>query len=352
MAFGLRIGRPRWLLTIWSFFIDWTWHWMPLLPRLIGRSPVGDVETRELGSSENNTARIEHGEAYSNTRDAQGQFISGGITGIVELLDDGTALKSPFPDSDIESHVLDIAKKATIYRRIGPHKRLVQLLGHSRDGLVLEYMGNGDLKTYLQTHSSIPTNLKLKWAYQAAEAVELIHRNGLIRCDVKPRNFLLDAALDIKVIDFSGSSLDGSKPASGEGTRFFLPRHWAAQPTVATDLFALGSTLFELFQGSSPYEEVPSDELQRLYREQEFPDVSDMICGPVIKQCWLSEFESAAQVQTAVGDIISASLNVDCTHLDGLDTGKDMLIEHVGSPKHIAQSRPLCCSAPSVLSKK
>ncbi|KAI9041587.1 protein kinase family protein [Aspergillus affinis] len=118
-------------------------------------------------------------------------------------MDDGTALKSPFPDSEIESHVLDIAKEAAIYHRIGPHKRFVQLLGHSRDGLLLEYMGSGDLKAYLQTHGSIPTNLKLKWAYQAAEAVELLHRNGVIHCDVKPRNFLLDAALDIKIIDFS-----------------------------------------------------------------------------------------------------------------------------------------------------
>ncbi|PKX92250.1 uncharacterized protein P174DRAFT_423383 [Aspergillus novofumigatus IBT 16806] len=85
----------------------------------------------------------------SSIRDAQGQLISGEITGIVELLDDGTALKSPFPDAEIESHVPDIAREASIYRRIGPHRRLVRLLGHSRDDLVLEYMQNGDLKTYL-----------------------------------------------------------------------------------------------------------------------------------------------------------------------------------------------------------
>lgn len=145
----------------------------------------------------------------------------------MELLDDGTTLKSPFPDSEIESHVLDIAKEANIYRRIGPHKRLVQFLGHSRNGLVLEYRENGDLKTYLRAHDSIlSTSLKLKWAYQVAEAVELLHRNGAIHCDIRPRNLLLDVALDIKIIDFSGSSLVGSKPASGEGTRFFLPRHW------------------------------------------------------------------------------------------------------------------------------
>lgn len=105
---------------------------------------------------------------YSNSRDAQGELIAGGITGIVELLDDRTALKAPYPDDDVEDHILDIAKEASIYRRIGPHERFVRMLGHSREGLVLEYMKNGDLKTYIQEHhhSSISKNKKLKWAYQ------------------------------------------------------------------------------------------------------------------------------------------------------------------------------------------
>lgn len=111
-------------------------------------------------------------------------------------------------------------------------------------------------------------SLKLKWASQVAESIDLLHRNGVLHCDTKPRNILLDTSLDIKIIDFSGSSLDGSKPASGEGTRFYLPRHYKEPPTVATDLFALGSTLYEIFQGTSPYEEIPSNEVERLYKQK------------------------------------------------------------------------------------
>lgn len=48
------------------------------------------------------------------------------------------------------------------------------------------------------------------------EAVDLMPKNGGIHCDVKPRNLLLDAAFDVKIIDFSGSSLDGSRPGSCE----------------------------------------------------------------------------------------------------------------------------------------
>ncbi|KMU85167.1 hypothetical protein CIHG_02949 [Coccidioides immitis H538.4] len=255
--------------------------------------PQYDYEANETG----------HGKVETISRDAQGQFISGGLTGIVELLDDGTVLKSPFPDAEMENHILDIAKEASIYHCVGPHERLVRILGHSRDGLILEYMKNGDLKTYIQARSLILMSLKLKWAYQIAQAVSLLHSNGIIHCDIKPRNFLLDVTLNIKIIDFSGSLLNGSKPAS-----------------VAMDLFALGSTLYEVFQETSPYEDIPSDQVEVLFKRKEFPNVSAIPCGKIIKQCWLSQVASAEHVQAFIRDIIRSKLNADCIpHLDGLD---------------------------------
>ncbi|KAL4940880.1 hypothetical protein BDV06DRAFT_195773 [Aspergillus oleicola] len=289
----------------------------------IEAGPQYDYEANETG----------HRKVETIHRDAQGQFISGGLTGIVELLDDGTVLKSPFPDAEMENHVLDIAKEASIYYRVGPHERLVRILGHSRGGLILEYMKNGDLKTYIQARGLIPMSLKLKWAYQITQAVSLLHSNGIIHCDIKPRNFLLDPTLNIKIIDFSGSSLDGSKPASGEGTRFYLPRHWRDPPTVATDLFALGSTLYEVFQETSPYEEIPSDQVEVLFKRKEFPNVSAIPCGEIIKQCWLSQVDSTEHVQAFIRDMIRSNFNADCIpHLDGLDIGQDMLIDQVGYP--------------------
>lgn len=251
----------------------------------------------------------------------------------MELLGDGTVLKSPFPGAELENHILDIAKEASIYHRIGPHERLVRILGHSRNGLILEHMTNGDLKTYMKAQESIPLSQKMKWAYQIAQAVSLLHSNGIIHCDIKPRNFLLDATLNIKIIDFSGSSLDGSKPASEEGTRFYLPRHWRDPSTVATDLFALGSTLYDLFQENSPYEEIASDQVEVLFQRKEFPDVSAIPCGKIIEQCWLSQVDSARHVLAFIRDTIRSKLNADCIpHLDGLGIIQGMLIDRVGCP--------------------
>ena len=249
----------------------------------------------------------------------------------MELLGDDTVLKSPFPDAEMENHILDIGKEASIYHRLGPHDRLVRILGHSRDGLILEYMKNGGLKTYLRTQSSVSTSQKLNWAYQIAQAVSLLHKNGILHCDIKPRNFLLDANFNIKIIDISGSSLDGSKPTSSEGTRFYLPRYWREPPTLATALFALGSTLYEFFRGTSPYEDISSDQVEELYKKKEFPNVSVIPCGEIIKKCWLSEVDSAQHVQAFIREFLSKPNAVCIPHLDGLEIAQDMPIDQVGS---------------------
>ncbi|GBF62400.1 receptor-interacting serine/threonine-protein kinase [Trichophyton mentagrophytes] len=300
MAFSMIRDR---LLSLWSTLKNWaaalSRRHSPLTTLLSNWLTWGVKSGNQPDSNDNDVIEIE--------RDAKGAFICGGLTGIVELLDDGTVIKSPFPGPMMEDHVQDIAKEAVIYRRIGFHERLVRLVSHSSDGIILEYMPNGDLKRYLQSHesSSIPTSLKLTWAYQVSEAVQLLHDNSILHCDIKPRNLLLDNELNIKIIDFSGSSLDGSKPTSGEGTRFYLPRDWRDPPTIATDLFALGSTLYEIFQGNSPFEELPSDEVTMRYTALQFPNVSDIPCGQVIEQCWLSKIKSAREVHTAIGKIIN-----------------------------------------------
>lgn len=106
------------------------------------------------------------------------------------------------------------------------------------------------------------------------------------------------------IIDFSGSSVDGSKATSGELSCFYLPRHWRDLPTVITDLFALGSTLYEIFQGSRPHEETPNDQAKRPFREREFPDISAIPCRQIIKECWFSQVDSVENVQSSIQDVI------------------------------------------------
>ena len=79
---------------------------------------------------------------------------------------------------------------------------------------------------------------------------------NVIHGDFTTRNVLLTKELDAKLGDFGGSPLDGSRLLIGVKTT-----HQCPGPTLSIhgDLFALGSTIYEIMTGHDPYEEL-SDE--------------------------------------------------------------------------------------------
>jgi len=177
------------------------------------------------------------------------------------------------------------------------------------EGLILEYMSNGSLKDYLCEHNhTISMKQRLLWACQAAEGLHVLHSKGVIHCDMKPGNFLLDADLGLKIADFGGSSFNGSWSSACEGTRFWLPRDYREPSTIRSDLFALGSTIYEIMTGMSPYGDLSSKEVQHLFKVQEFPDVTGITCGECIQRCWRGEVDSAQEVQELIEAVDTSTI--------------------------------------------
>jgi serine/threonine protein kinase len=56
----------------------------------------------------------------------------------------------------------------------------------------------------------------------------------------------------------------------------FLPRDDESPNTVQSDLFASGSTIYEILVGRKPYDGVDDEEAQRLYSNREFPTLEDI----------------------------------------------------------------------------
>ncbi len=196
----------------------------------------------------------------------------------------------------------NLAREVEIYQRLPKrHDRLIRMISYSEEGLILEYMPNGNLREYLESYASkINLCQRLQWAAEAAEALQLVHSHNIIHCDVKPENFLLDSQLRLRIVDFSGSRIDGERSSVLENTRFFLPRPWNEPCTILTDLFALGSSIYEIMTGSQPYKELMDDEVESRYKKRHFPVVDDIPCGNIIKKCWLSEFNSGEIVYQAI----------------------------------------------------
>ncbi len=248
----------------------------------------------------------------------KGEFVAAGTTSFVERLPSGDIIKTPWAgDIREEECRKEIAVEARIYQRLGEHPRLVKLKGWDPQThvLMLEYMPNGTLEDYIKLHHGQTSMARrLRWIAEAAEALHLLHSMGVIHCDVGPHNLLLDADMNLKIADFSGSSIDGSRAMVCPGTRYTAPDpHWkpGKLPTVEEDLFSLGSTAYYIIMGKAPFDKLPDEEVERKYLNGEFPNLAGVLCGKIIKLCWLQEAHSAQLVRELV-DEVRGTLNSDC----------------------------------------
>lgn len=129
----------------------------------------------------------------------------------------------------------------------------------------------------------------------------MLHAIEAVHCDISPRNFLLDSNLDLKISDFGGASLLGSKPSAAPGERFQAPgTDWDIPPVVEDDIFSLGSLIYFIMTDKYPYEEIPSNEVEKLYERHMFPDLSQVNCGPIIKRCWERQVHTAQEVHSSL----------------------------------------------------
>ena len=113
-------------------------------------------------------------------------------------------MKTPIPDpycrAKEEDHRRNMRVEARVYARIGEHPRVPRALHWDERTrcLEMEFLGNGDLKGYIQSHhhqGDIASQLRLRWCRQAAEALPVLHGVEVMHCDISPRDFLLDAGL-------------------------------------------------------------------------------------------------------------------------------------------------------------
>ena len=236
-------------------------------------------------------------------RKAKGEIIGSGVSGIVELVSSERVSKSPWPGSDAELCRKDICLEAEIYHKLGDSRYYPRFFGYdSEDGsITLEYMKNGTLREYLRNnHDQISVDQRLEWAFSATEGLRGMHSHGILHCDFSPRNLLLDESLQVKVADFGGCSVNGSWSSAMGSPRFQQPRPRPAPPTVSTDVFSLGSTLYEIMTGKPPYEDVSSAEVKQLYQDSQFPNLDGICGGEVIRSCWLLKIKSLDEVLTLI----------------------------------------------------
>jgi serine/threonine protein kinase/ABC-type phosphate/phosphonate transport system substrate-binding protein len=116
-----------------------------------------------------------------------------------------------------------------------------------------------------------------------ARALHYAHGQGVIHCDVKPSNILIDGDGEPHLTDFGIARLldqEGQLTKSGVigSPRYMSPEQASGrrgEVTAATDIYGLGVVLYELLTGKPPFRAVTPGETLRQVMEQEPPAPHD-----------------------------------------------------------------------------
>lgn len=189
-------------------------------------------------------------------------------------MDRQVALKvlSPQLTSDKTSVLRFLQEVRTLSRLSHPNIVTAFDACHSSDRhfLVMEYVDGTDLDAIVKHQGPLSVADTVNVGVQICEALEFVHRRGIVHRDIKPSNLLVDTSGFVKVLDLGLAKLEveleNAKPEPSSritqpgilmGTVDFLSPEQARDThsaTIQSDIYSLGCTLFLLLTGRPPYE--------------------------------------------------------------------------------------------------
>ncbi len=184
--------------------------------------------------------------------------------------------------------------------------------------LVMPYIAGRSLQERIDRDGPLAVSEVVRIGMQVAGGLAAAHAQGLIHRDIKPSNILLENGVErVKITDFGLARTvdDASLTQSGTvaGTPQYMAPEQARGETVDSraDLFSLGSVLYAMCTGRSPFRAETvmavlrrvSDDAPRPVREVN-PEVPEWLAS-IIEQLLAKEpadrFQSAAEVAEVLG---------------------------------------------------
>lgn len=138
--------------------------------------------------------------------------------------------------------------------------------------LIMEWIDGSTLGSRLRA-GALSLQQALPWMVSLTDAVHYCHQQGVVHCDLKPENIMLDSRNRLKVLDF-GLARDPDRTrltpiGSVLGTPTYLAperyRQPEEKPDAKVDQYALGVIFYEMLAGKVPFFSRDVSDLGRLH---------------------------------------------------------------------------------------
>jgi serine/threonine-protein kinase PknG len=226
---------------------------------------------------------LSRGDVVSGQYEVKGAIAYGGLgwiyLGFDITLSRYVVLKGLLNTEDASSAAVAVAERQFLASvKHGNIVGIYNFVNHGAEGfIIMEYVGGKTLKDIRKERGPLPVAEAIAYIHRILSAFAYLHSQGLVYCDFKPDNIMLEGS-DVKLIDMGGvrriDDLNGdiygtigySAPEAGEG------------PTPVSDLYTIGRTLavlltnirsfssYHLYKLPSPQEEPLFAEHESLYR--------------------------------------------------------------------------------------
>ncbi len=120
---------------------------------------------------------------------------------------------------------------------------------------VMEYVENGSLEEWISRQGGLRADVAVEIFRELAIGLTHAHDKGVLHCDLKPANILLDQDQRPRLADFGQSRLSHEQ-SPALGTLFYMAPEQAdmkAIPDAAWDVYALGALLYCMLTGQPPH---------------------------------------------------------------------------------------------------
>jgi len=192
--------------------------------------------------------------------------------------------------------------------------------------IVMEYVEGETLEERISRDGPLELSVALDFTCQICNAVDHAHAAGILHRDLRPGNILVSSTGLLKVTDFGtsrflesaahGTTVIGSPP-------YMAPEQFHGKAVFASDVYAIGVTVYQMLTGVLPYTTPGPGDLERLER-------GEMVSSPRLRN---------PKVPVALADIVMKALApaLAVRYARASDVLHDVLAARAAGPRRVSR---------------